>query len=289
MDRDTPVALRSARATAPVSRRPATMAIVSEGPVHDPVTVARRLSRDQWVRLHGTPRVTVLVGGARARRLWTEWAALAQVDATLREAGSDLDGAIRAALAEATRDPLRPLALLTTPPQLARWSTVGSDRLRALVAEGVLEIPEPDAPDPHDAPVRPTRAGEARAGESPRPPDAHSLDARSAAEASLFEALEATPATAGLFELNARLAIRFGPDAAEVDLLSRRHAIAIEIDGYHHFTDQDGYRRDRRKDLLLQTQGLLVLRFLAHDVMRDPREAVTTVCQAIAYRDGGAR
>jgi hypothetical protein len=31
---------------------------------------------------------------------------------------------------------------------------------------------------------------------------------------------------------------------AEVDLLSRRDRIAIEIDGYHHFADLDAYRRD---------------------------------------------
>jgi very-short-patch-repair endonuclease len=99
-----------------------------------------------------------------------------------------------------------------------------------------------------------------------------------------FEALEATPATAGRFELNGRLAIRFGPDAAEVDLLSRGDQIAIEIDGYHHFADAERYRRDRRKDLLLQAHGLLVVRLLAEDVMRDPITCVNAVCQALAAR-----
>jgi very-short-patch-repair endonuclease len=119
---------------------------------------------------------------------------------------------------------------------------------------------------------------------APSTATAVNLDARSVAEATLYEALEATRATAGRFALNESLSVRFGPTAAEVDLLSRRDRIAIEIDGIHHFADPDCYRRDRAKDLLMQGQGLLVVRLLAEDVMRDVRAAVTVVCQAIAYR-----
>ena len=103
------------------------------------------------------------------------------------------------------------------------------------------------------------------------------FDARSAAEAALYEALEATPATRGKFELNGRLAVRFGPTAAEVDLIARADGVAIEIDGYHHFTDVECYRRDRKKDLLMQTQGLVVIRVLAEDVVKDARDAVRGV------------
>ena len=110
------------------------------------------------------------------------------------------------------------------------------------------------------------------------------MDARSAAEATLFEALEATAATAGRFALNESLSVRFGGVAAEVDLLSRGDGIAIEIDGVHHFADLEAYRRDRKKDLLLQSQGLFVVRVLAEDVMRDVRGAVNAVSQALAYR-----
>ena len=78
--------------------------------------------------------------------------------------------------------------------------------------------------------------------------------------------------------------MRFGSNALEVDLLGRRDCIAIEIDGYYHFGDLDAYRRDRRKDLLLQTQGFVVIRVLAEDVMRDARPAVNAVCQALAAR-----
>ena len=63
-----------------------------------------------------------------------------------------------------------------------------------------------------------------------------------------------------------------------------RDRIAIEIDGYHHFADAERYRRDRRKDLLLQSHGLLVIRLLAEDVMRDPIACVNMVCQALAAR-----
>ena len=78
--------------------------------------------------------------------------------------------------------------------------------------------------------------------------------------------------------------MRFGSRAAEVDLLARAERIAIEIDGVHHFADPACYRRDRRKDLLLQRCGLVVIRVLAEDVVRDPRPAVGMVCEALAYR-----
>ena len=38
------------------------------------------------------------------------------------------------------------------------------------------------------------------------------------------------------------------------------------IDGAFHFEDAEHYRRDRRKDYLLQKSGYIVMRFLAADV-----------------------
>ena len=55
----------------------------------------------------------------------------------------------------------------------------------------------------------------------------------------------------------------------EVDFLSRTAKFAVEIDGARHFDDKNAYRRDRRKDELLQSEGYFVLRFLAEDVMSD--------------------
>lgn len=232
--------------------------------------VVRRFARDHWVRAHGTPRLTVLVGAERARALWSRWATVAAVDSTLIEPTNDLDADIQRALDETHRNGMRAVALLTDEGKLSRWRVRANDRSRTLVDEGCIVIPERvELPTAH-------RATPAAAADT--------LDARSIAEAILFEALEATPATKGRFELNGYLSVRFGGDAAEVDLLDRKDRIAVEIDGYHHFTDADAYRRDRRKDVLLQSQGLFVIRLLAEDVMRDPTEAVNVVCRALAFR-----
>lgn len=247
--------------------------------------VLRRLARDQWVRLHGTPRVTVLVGGERGREIWAQWIALSGLSGTLLEAepgtASDdvIDDQLRAAVARAVAEPAHPIAVRVATDAAARWRAGRHDRLAAMADEGWVAVPEPPAGDgassggPHD-PAALARPGAARLV----------LDARSVAEATLFEALEATPATAGRFRLNESLSVRFGPAAAEIDLLSRGDGVAIEIDGFHHFADPDRYRRDRRKDLLLQTQGFVVVRLLAEDVVRDVRSAVTAVCQVLAYR-----
>jgi very-short-patch-repair endonuclease len=111
--------------------------------------------------------------------------------------------------------------------------------------------------------------------------------ARSLAELTLFEALEATRSTAGRFELNQPVSFHFGERAAEVDLLSRSDRLAIEVDGHHHFTSLDHYRRDRRKDALLQAHGYAVVRFLADDVLAEPRAAVRAVCEMLAHGRGG--
>jgi very-short-patch-repair endonuclease len=109
--------------------------------------------------------------------------------------------------------------------------------------------------------------------------------ARSAAERFLFEWLESTPETAGLFELNGMLDFRFGPTQwIEVDLVARSLKLAVEIDGYHHFQDADAYRRDRRKDLELQKHGYLVVRVLADDVVERFDDVRNTILAAVAFR-----
>ena len=53
-----------------------------------------------------------------------------------------------------------------------------------------------------------------------------------------------------------------------------------ELDGAQHLADPVAYRRDRRKDQLLQENGYFVLRFLAEDVGMDldlVRDAVLRV------------
>jgi very-short-patch-repair endonuclease len=236
-------------------------------------TILRRFARDQWVRINGTPRITVLVGGARARSLWHDWLNASAAEGTLLDGGLS---AIPEAAARAIANPASPIAVSCSVAELRSWRPGRDDRLAAMVDEGVVEIPD-DVTDPAP-PASAAHASSAHRARAPR------INARSAAEAALLEALEATPATAGRFELNGYLSVRFGPNALEVDLLGRRDRIAIEIDGYYHFGDLEAYRRDRRKDLLLQTQGFMVIRVLAEDVMRDARPAVTAICQALAVR-----
>lgn len=52
----------------------------------------------------------------------------------------------------------------------------------------------------------------------------------------------------------------------EVDLLCANAHLAIELDGAQHLENKEAYRRDRRKDALLQEHGYTILRFLAEDV-----------------------
>jgi very-short-patch-repair endonuclease len=208
----------------------------------------------------------VLVGhGVRAA--YEEWLSVQSVVGTCFE--GTLETTAREACEHASANPRALTAIATTRDQLDAWRDRISDRFSAMVEEGVVELSD----ETRDARVV-SRAAKG----------AVFCDARSAAEAALFEALETTPATMGRFKLNEYLSVRFGGVACEVDILSREERIAVEIDGYHHFTDLDAYRRDREKDVLLQSQGLFVIRVLAEDVMRDPRDAVNAVCQALAYR-----
>jgi len=124
-----------------------------------------------------------------------------------------------------------------------------------------------------------------------RPPTADAVGAaraRSASEAFIFRRFETLPALAGKFRLNASLPIPFDDHGQmEVDLLCAETGIAIEIDGAQHLGDAVAYRRDRRKDALLQSHGYLVLRFLADDLGKDLDNVLDTVLRMMAGRAGG--
>jgi very-short-patch-repair endonuclease len=119
------------------------------------------------------------------------------------------------------------------------------------------------------------------------PPNAEGVDrARSATEAFLYRRLETLAATAGRFHLNAELPIPFdGWGCMEVDLLCAQSRIAIELDGGQHLGDADAYRRDRRKDALLQENGYLVLRFLAEDVGKYLDQVLDAILRALSHQD----
>ena len=65
--------------------------------------------------------------------------------------------------------------------------------------------------------------------------------------------------------------------------LSRRR-LAIELDGCQHLGDAEAYRRDRRKDMLLQENGYLVLRFLAEDVGKRLDDILDAILRALSNR-----
>jgi very-short-patch-repair endonuclease len=93
------------------------------------------------------------------------------------------------------------------------------------------------------------------------------------------------PETTGRFRLNAELPIPFdGWGQMEVDLLCADAHIAIELDGGQHLDNADFYRRDRRKDVLLQENGYHVLRFLCEDVGKRLDEVLDTIIRALAHR-----
>lgn len=206
-----------------------------------------------------------------------------------------------------------PIALTVDPAAAAAFlRDEPYSRIRTLFAEGLVTLPLTSSPvagsqtpDPGTAAaslalaapslakraLRPETAASFRAAAAAwraveaAPAGGEEIDrARSAAERFLFDLLGDLPETAGLFKLNVRLGFCFGPMPAEVDLLAAELRLAVEIDGFHHFRDPDGYRRDRRKDALLQRQGYLVLRVLAEDVVSRLEEILDEIRTAVAFR-----
>jgi superfamily II DNA or RNA helicase len=109
--------------------------------------------------------------------------------------------------------------------------------------------------------------------------------ARSACELFLFRRLETLTETTGRFRLNVELSIPFdGWGRMEVDLLCADARIAVELDGEQHLAGVEAYRRDRRKDHLLQENGYLVLRFLAEDVGKRLDEVLNAIIRALSHR-----
>jgi very-short-patch-repair endonuclease len=245
----------------------------------------RMIVRHQWVREHGTPRVTTLAGRRDdARALWLEWiqltgrtrAAKTLFEQPVRSDTDWIDNTARKAMAAATATPREPIAIVVEPALVAAWLGANEHRLSAFIGEGLVTVnanPNPNA----NANGRSSAKKKTRA-------EVLAAKARSWAELSLFEALEATAATAGRFELNQPVSFQFGSRACEIDLLSRGDELALEVDGFHHFTNAEGYRRDRRKDLILQANGYAVLRFLAEDVLTDPIPAVQLVVEFLGRR-----
>ena len=92
-------------------------------------------------------------------------------------------------------------------------------------------------------------------------------------------------ATKGRFAVDTKLPIPFdGAGSLENDLLCADARVAVELDGAQHLAHRIAYRRDRRKDQLLQESGYLVLRFLAEDLGRDLDAVLDAILRAMSHR-----
>ena len=110
--------------------------------------------------------------------------------------------------------------------------------------------------------------------------------ARCATEAFLYRRLQSLPETSGRFDLNVELPVPFdGWGNMEVNLLDSRTRLVIELDGDQHLAIADAYRRDRRKDALLQEHGYFVLRFLVEDVGKRLDKVLDAIHRVLALRD----
>ncbi len=151
-----------------------------------------------------------------------------------------------------------------------QWKTDYAASVRRLVRDGV-DVPLANLFVHVTRAVAPTDEGVHRA--------------RSATEAFLYRRLETLPDTVGRFRLNAELPIPFDDSGRmEADLLCADARVAIELDGSQHLDGEDAYRRDRRKDLLLQEHGYFVLRFLAVDVGRRLDTVLDTILRTLTHR-----
>lgn len=123
------------------------------------------------------------------------------------------------------------------------------------------------------------------AARSPSPETEGAGRARSASEAFLYRRLETMPETAGCFRLNVELPIPFdGWGRMEADFFCVEAGVVIELDGPQHLADTEAYRRDRRKDALLQQNGYFVLRFLAEDAGKHLDHVLDTILATLVHR-----
>jgi superfamily II DNA or RNA helicase/very-short-patch-repair endonuclease len=120
---------------------------------------------------------------------------------------------------------------------------------------------------------------------SPAPEGEGADRARSASEAFLYRRLETLPETAGRFRLNVELPISFDAwGRMEVDFFCADSRLVIELDGAQHLADAEAYRRDRRRDAMLQQNGYFVLRFLAEDAGKRLDHILDTILATLVHR-----
>jgi len=207
--------------------------------------------------------------------------------------------ALRVLSSLCTRLPFMPIAAVLPRGAFEAAARALGPRVETLLREGVFALSErprashaePREPAPH-AGSSADDVAHSRGQQGPAPSLHEATDAanavrghaRSKPELRLYELLEADAETRGKFRLNQRMAFKFGSGAAEIDLMCEAHRIAVEVDGFHHFADREAYRRDRRKDVLLQTRDIWVSRHLADDVLERGDQVVRIIKELIAVR-----
>jgi superfamily II DNA or RNA helicase/very-short-patch-repair endonuclease len=123
------------------------------------------------------------------------------------------------------------------------------------------------------------------AARSPSPEGEGADRARSASEAFLYRRLETLPETAGRFRLNVELPIPFDAwGRMEVDFFCADSRVVVELDGAQHLADAEAYRRDRRRDAMLQQNGYFVLRFLTEDAGKRLDHILDTILATLVHR-----
>ena len=123
------------------------------------------------------------------------------------------------------------------------------------------------------------------AARSPSPGGEGADRARSASEAFLYRRFETLPEMAGRFQLNVELPIPFDARGRmEVDFFCADSRVVVELDGAQHLADAEAYRRDRRRDAMLQQNGYFVLRFLAEDASKRLDHILDTILATLVHR-----
>jgi len=85
-------------------------------------------------------------------------------------------------------------------------------------------------------------------------------------------------------DLNVPILAFDGWGRMEVDLVCTDSRVVIEVDGAQHLADPIAYRRDRRKDRLLQDSGYLVLRYLAEDLAKELDSVLDGILRSLSSR-----
>ncbi len=151
----------------------------------------------------------------------------------------------------------------------AQWKNDYSASVQRLIRDGI---------DP------PLARAFLHASQKPEPDATGAKRARSASEAFLYQRLQSLPDTTDLFQLNAKLSIPFDQTSQmEVDFLCKKYQLVIELDGHQHLDSSKAYRRDRRKDALLQESNYFILRFLAEDISSHLEDILNTIERTLVH------